>query len=80
MSRGARQLLAWLPEDEPQRSQVARSLAERLAHLGDDQVARTPILVGEINGMPAADHPLGEYLTASGFSPSAMGYQIRKHA
>jgi hypothetical protein len=33
--------------------------------------------VNEINGAPAADHPLATYLVEAGFSPSAMGFQIR---
>ena len=78
ISRGARQLLAWLPEDEPLRSQVARALADRLAHLAEDQVARGPILIGEINGVPASEHPLADYLADAGFYPSAMGFQIRR--
>jgi ATP-dependent Lhr-like helicase len=80
ISRGGRQLLAWLPEDEPQRSGIARAVAGRLAHLGDDQSGRAPVLIGEVNGVLVSEHPLAEYLVAAGFSPSAMGYQRRRHA
>jgi ATP-dependent Lhr-like helicase len=69
ISRGARQLLAILPEDEPAHSATARALATTLARLG--------LLVHEINGFPAAEHPLAAYLVEAGFSPSAMGFQIR---
>ncbi len=69
ISRGARQLLAFLPEDEPARSTTARALAATLARLG--------LLVHEVNGLPAAEHPLSPYLIEAGFSPSAMGFQIR---
>jgi ATP-dependent Lhr-like helicase len=69
ISRGARQLLAFLPEDEPARSTTARALAATLARLG--------LLVHEVNGLPAAQHPLSPYLVEAGFSPSAMGFQIR---
>ena len=69
ISRGARQLLAFLPEDEPARSTTARALATTLARLG--------LLVHEINGLPASEHPLAPYLVEAGFSPSAMGFQIR---
>jgi ATP-dependent Lhr-like helicase len=34
MSRGSRQLLTFLPEDEPQRSLVERALARALASFG----------------------------------------------
>ena len=80
ISRGARQLLVWLPEDEPARSQIARALAERLAALGTDEDPRGPILIGEINGMLPSEHPLGSHLIDAGFTPSAMGFQMRRHA
>lgn len=69
ISRGARQLLAFLPEDEPALSTTARAIATTLARLG--------LLVHEINGLPAAEHPLAPHLVEAGFSPSAMGFQIR---
>jgi ATP-dependent Lhr-like helicase len=70
ISRGARQLTAFLPEDEPARSTTARALARTLA--------RFRLLVQEINGLPAAEHPLAPYLVEAGFNPSAMGFQIRQ--
>ena len=69
ISRGARQLLAFLPDDEPSQSSTARALASTLARIG--------LLVHEINGLPAREHPLAPYLVEAGFSPSAMGFQIR---
>jgi ATP-dependent helicase Lhr and Lhr-like helicase len=69
ISRGARQLLAFLPDDEPALSTAARAIATAMARLG--------LLVHEINGLPAAEHPLAPYLVEAGFSPSAMGFQIR---
>jgi ATP-dependent Lhr-like helicase len=73
ISRGSRQLTVFLPEDEPARSTVGRALGTRLAGLGS-------VLIGEINGMPADEHPLAPFLVEAGFHPSAMGYQIRRHA
>jgi ATP-dependent Lhr-like helicase len=72
ISRGSRQLTVRLPEDEPARSTVARALAGRLARLG------ASMLVAEINGRPADEHPLAPYLVEAGFHPSAMGYQLRR--
>jgi ATP-dependent helicase Lhr and Lhr-like helicase len=69
ISRGARQLLAFLPDDEPAQASTARGLASTLARIG--------LLVHEINGLPASQHPLAPYLVEAGFSPSAMGFQIR---
>ena len=70
IGRGGRQLQAFLPEDEPARSAVARALADRLAGLG--------LLVGEINGVPAEEHQLARFLIDAGFSPSAMGFHVRR--
>jgi len=80
ISRGARQLLVWLPEDEPARTQTARALAERLAGLGREEDAHAPILIGEINGMLPSEHPLAPRLVDAGFTPSTMGFQMRRHA
>jgi ATP-dependent Lhr-like helicase len=70
ISRGARQLQVFLPEDEPARSAVGRALADRLASLG--------LLIAEINGVPAERHALGRFLVDAGFSPSAMGFHVRR--
>ena len=70
ISRGGRQLQVFLPEDEPARSTSARALSRRLAGLG--------LLIGEINGVPASEHPLAPYLVDAGFSPSAMGFHVRR--
>jgi ATP-dependent Lhr-like helicase len=75
IGRGGRQLLVWLPEDEPARSHVGRALARRLADLALDPLFGG-LLVGELNGTPAANHPLGAFLLEAGFSPSALGYQM----
>ena len=76
LSRSARQLLVYLPEDEPQRSAVGRPLADRLA-----SIARAGgLLIAEISGVPTSDHPLASYLEESGFRPSAMGYMVRRDA
>ena len=70
ISRGARQLHVFLPEDEPGRSTVARALAGRLAGLG--------LLIAEINGVAADEHLLARFLVDAGFSPSAMGFHVRR--
>ncbi|MDQ3171865.1 MAG: DEAD/DEAH box helicase [Acidobacteriota bacterium] len=64
------QLLVWLPEDEPQRSTTAHAVAEALARAG--------VLVAEINGLPAEEHPLHAHLARSGsvvrrFGSSGVG-------
>jgi ATP-dependent helicase Lhr and Lhr-like helicase len=79
ISRGGRQLLVYLPEDEPARSVVGRALATRLAQFARPEGGGAGLLVAEINGIPAADHPFASFLIDAGFSPSAMGFQLRRH-
>jgi ATP-dependent Lhr-like helicase len=74
ISRGARQLLVFLPEDEPARSTVGRALAARLAGLARD----AGLLIAEVNGVPTSDHPIAPYLLGAGFTPSAMGFLLRR--
>jgi ATP-dependent Lhr-like helicase len=69
-----------LPEDEPDRSQVARELARCLAQLAHRwQGRRSGLLIGEINDAPAREHPLAEFLEQSGFVNSPLGFQMRRH-
>jgi ATP-dependent helicase Lhr and Lhr-like helicase len=73
LGRGDRQMLVWLPEDEPQRSRAARALASELARLADAGYGRQGLLVAEINGVTIAGHPLESYLAEAGFVSGAMG-------
>jgi ATP-dependent Lhr-like helicase len=73
LSRGDRQLLVWLPDDEPRRSRAARALASELAHLADESPGRQGLLVADINGTPVVQHPLAPYLAAAGFTSGALG-------
>jgi ATP-dependent helicase Lhr and Lhr-like helicase len=78
ISRGARQLLVFLPEDEPARGATARALAGKLAQLATDGEGRVPLLVAEIDGTLAHEHHFAPYLVAAGFHPSALGLQLRR--
>jgi ATP-dependent Lhr-like helicase len=78
IARGGRQLLVYLPDDEPGRTSVGRALARRLARLARAEEGRSGLLVSEINGVPAAEHALAPFLIDAGFNPSAMGLQMRK--
>jgi ATP-dependent Lhr-like helicase len=80
IGRGGRQLLVFMPEDEPARSAVGRALAARLATLARSDEGRGGLLVAEINGTPARDHPFAPFLVDAGFSPSAMGFQMRRQS
>jgi ATP-dependent Lhr-like helicase len=79
LPRGGRQITAFLPEDEPARSTTGRALARALASLARDE-QRGGLLLAEINGREPAAHPLAPFLIEAGFNPSAMGFQMRKHA
>src|SRR5262249_1388955 len=76
--RGGRPLLVYLPEDEPGRSNVGRAVARRRAAIARGEEGHGGLLIAEINGSPTADHPLSPFLIEAGFSPSAMGFQMRK--
>ena len=78
IARGGRQLAVFLPEDEPARTIVGRALASQLAAMARGEDRRTGLLISEINGKPAADHPLSPFLIEAGFNPSAMGFQMRR--
>jgi ATP-dependent Lhr-like helicase len=69
----------FLPADEPERSQFALALAQKLAAVAIRfQTRRSGLLITTIDGEPAASHPLGPYLGGSGFVSTAAGYQMRR--
>jgi ATP-dependent Lhr-like helicase len=76
ISRGEKQLYVFLPEDEPERSMVAREVAKALAELVHGG-RRRALLIAEINDEPAARSPLAPFLAEAGFAAGAMGYQMR---
>jgi ATP-dependent Lhr-like helicase len=72
-------LQIFLPDDEPERSRVARELAKKLAAIAIRyQTRRSGLLISTLNGEPAAEHFLARFLEESGFSPSAVGFQMRR--
>jgi len=76
LARGDRQLTAYLPEGEPQRSRVGRAVSRALierARAGGD--SPRGMLIEEIDGAPPAAHTLAPYLAEAGFIGGAMGFQ-----
>jgi ATP-dependent Lhr-like helicase len=76
LARGDRQLTAYLPEAEPQRSRVGRAVSRALierARAGGD--APRGMLIEEIDGVPPAAHALAPYLAEAGFIGGALGFQ-----
>jgi ATP-dependent Lhr-like helicase len=82
-TRSAKQLTLFVPEAEPDRSRTLRAVAERLKLLAASGVERTGLLIAEINGAPANEHPFALPLREQGFHPSTQGFYLprrRPHA
>ena len=78
ISRGDRQLIVCLPDDEPDRSTVGRALARELVEIARRAPeGRRGWLIEEINGQSAIEHPASQYLLQHGFASTAMGLQLR---
>jgi ATP-dependent Lhr-like helicase len=71
----------FLPENEPERSQVAREVASRLAKVAVQRQGRKQgLLVARINDQSAKDHFMARFLEEAGFVNTAMGYHMRRVA
>ena len=78
LRRGERELLLFLPEAEPQRSQFAREAARMLLHLAvAREESRRGMLLADINGEASVTHPASRLFIEEGFIPTAMGLQAR---
>jgi ATP-dependent Lhr-like helicase len=84
LRRGNPNVQVLLPEEEPQRSQTARALAEflvaqvqRLEADGGER-GRGGMLVTQVNGVSVAEHPLARFLLDAGFQPGAMGFNVTR--
>jgi ATP-dependent Lhr-like helicase len=76
VSRGEKQVTAFLPDDEPSRGVIAKEVARMLASIvGEGR--RRALLIAEINDQPASRSPLAPYLVEAGFVATALGYQMR---
>jgi len=80
LGRGARQAWVWLPETEPDRGRVARAVAAALGTVAARGLVdrRGGMLLEEVNGVPAAESPLALYLSEAGFTPSSLGFHLRR--
>jgi ATP-dependent Lhr-like helicase len=77
VGRGEKQLVVFLPEEEPARSMFGREIARALASLVVEG-GRRALLITEVNDQPVAKNAIAPFLAEYGFTPSAMGYQIRR--
>ena len=79
IARGDSQIVAYLPDAEPQRSRVARAVARALIRrarerpAGADNDSPRGMLIEEIDGVSPSSHPLCPYLLEAGFIDGAMG-------
>jgi ATP-dependent helicase Lhr and Lhr-like helicase len=82
LRRGNPNLQMFLPEEEPQRSHVARSLAEFLVtrvQAQEDAHGRGGLLITTVNGVAVAEHWIARFLLDAGFAAGAMGFNVRKN-
>ncbi len=78
LRRGERELLLFLPENEPQRSKIGREVARTLMRLASErEEGRQGMLIAEINGGAANAHPAARLFVDAGFSSTALGLQAR---
>jgi ATP-dependent Lhr-like helicase len=79
LARGGKTMQVFLPEEEPDRTHVARALAARLKLLASTP-ERGGLAIAEIDGQPAEQHPIGAQLREAGFLPSKQGFYLPRTA
>jgi ATP-dependent Lhr-like helicase len=75
IGRADRQILTFLPEDEPARSLTAREVARTVHHLATGGSVRDGMLIAAIDGVAAPAHPLAPFLIEAGFVRRPGGFQ-----
>jgi ATP-dependent Lhr-like helicase len=83
LRRGNAHLQAFLPEDDPGRSNVSRALAEFLVarvrgDRDDDAAGRAGMLITTVNGIAVAESEMAQALLDAGFVAGAMGFNVRR--
>ncbi len=76
LPRTERNLLTFLPEAEPERSESAKAVAAALAALVSSG-RRRALLVGKVDGDDPARSPVAPFLKDAGFLPGSRGYMKR---
>ncbi|MFN2387265.1 MAG: DEAD/DEAH box helicase [Thermoanaerobaculia bacterium] len=74
--RTERNLVTFLPAEEPERGHAARAIAETLTGLVESG-RRRALLVAKVDGQDPASSALGPYLLEAGFLPGSRGYLKR---
>jgi ATP-dependent Lhr-like helicase len=82
LRKGNSNVQIFLPEDEPQRSNYARSLAnflfDRVQNQNEDGDIRGGMLIATISGSPVGEHWIAPFLLDAGFTAGAMGFNVRR--
>jgi ATP-dependent helicase Lhr and Lhr-like helicase len=84
MRRNNPNLIVFLAADEPDRSHMARDLANFLVELGQQDLQASGsgrpagLLLATINDVPIAEHFLSRFLLDAGFHASPMGFHLRR--
>jgi ATP-dependent Lhr-like helicase len=74
-------VLVFLPDDEPDRSEVASGLAHFLCAREQERMragGREGMLITTINGRPVAAHPMARFLLDAGFYAGPLGMHLRR--
>lgn len=82
LRRGNPNVQVFLPEEEPQRSHVMRSLAEFLVgrvQTQEDEHGRAGMLIATVNGVAAVEHGMARAFLDAGFAAGAMGFNVRRN-
>jgi ATP-dependent Lhr-like helicase len=81
LRRGNPNLLVFLPDEEPERSQAAAGLAHFLCSRGQERMrggGHQGVLITTINGQPVAAHSMARFLMDAGFHPGPLGMHLRR--
>lgn len=84
LRRGNPNVQVFLPEDEPGRGNVARTLAEflmgRVREDREGNDSRAGLLIATVNGVAVAGSEMARALLEAGFVAGAMGFNVRRFA
>jgi ATP-dependent Lhr-like helicase len=78
----------FLPEDEPERSQMANALAEFLVarvrverdeSAGSGTALRAGLVVATVNGVRVGESAMAKPLLEAGFAVGTMGFYVRRN-
>jgi ATP-dependent Lhr-like helicase len=87
LRRGNPNVQVFLPEEEPERSQVARALAEFLVGRvraerdesgGSGTALRAGLVIATVNGVRVGESAMAQPLLEAGFAVGAMGFYVRR--